>query len=254
MLLAGKPAGSIFRFGNRVDRNHCKTMVLATTRVFISFFCAKRRHEYLPLRTAIFVLLWNVAYIGVALAQNAQLKPITQPIESKTPRSLMLEHLPPNKPTVTYENGLLTITANNSTLSDILREVQNETGAEIDIPPQAEERVAARLGPGPARDVLASLLTGSRFNYVLVGSNLNSAALTKVLLFLKPPPQHSTQVSASVAQSSLQKPGASEVEIAQEYIQQAPAPSDPTAPARAQQQMLQQYRQSIMQQFRQNAH
>jgi len=44
-----------------------------------------------------------------------------------------------------------------------------QTGAEIEIP-SATERVVTHLGPGPARDVMADLLNGSRFNYVLLGS------------------------------------------------------------------------------------
>ena len=62
-------------------------------------------------------------------------------------------------PQVTYENNELTIVAPNSTLADILRAVKKLTGAEIDVP-AAPERVVTRLGPGPARDVVADLLNG----------------------------------------------------------------------------------------------
>jgi hypothetical protein len=88
-------------------------------------------------------------------------------------------------PQVTFENNQLTIVAPNSTLSDILRAVRKQTGADIDVPPQAQERVVTRLGPGPAREVLADLLNGSRFNYVLLGSPSNEAALTRVVLVPK---------------------------------------------------------------------
>jgi hypothetical protein len=97
-----------------------------------------------------------------------------------------LEKLPPSMPTIIYDNGLLTISAYNSTLSDILRGISTQTGADIDIPPQAEERVVTHLGPGPAGDVIRALLSGSRFNYILVGSSADSTALTRILLFPKP--------------------------------------------------------------------
>src|SRR5947199_1817540 len=87
-------------------------------------------------------------------------------------------------PQVTYENNQLTIIASNSTLADVLRAVRKTTGADIDVP-AAPERVVTHLGPGPARDVLADLLNGSRFNYVLLGAAGNDTALTRVVLVAK---------------------------------------------------------------------
>ncbi|HVN21890.1 MAG TPA: hypothetical protein VMU05_24095 [Dongiaceae bacterium] len=94
-------------------------------------------------------------------------------------------------PQVSYENNQLTIVAPNSTLADILRAVRKLTGAEIEIP-AAPERVVTRLGPGPARDVIAELLNGSRFNYVLLGSPSDQSSLTKVVLVAKTGPQDVT--------------------------------------------------------------
>lgn len=87
-------------------------------------------------------------------------------------------------PQVTFENNQLTIVAPNSTLGDILKAVRKQTGAEIEVP-AAPERVVTHLGPGPAREVLADLLNGSRFNYVLLGSPSDEAALTRVVLVAK---------------------------------------------------------------------
>lgn len=63
--------------------------------------------------------------------------------------------------------------------------MRNQTGANVDVPANATERVAGNFGPGPARDVLSSLLNGSHFNYVLLGSASNADALERVILIVK---------------------------------------------------------------------
>jgi hypothetical protein len=90
-------------------------------------------------------------------------------------------------PQVTFQNNQLTIVAPNSTLADILRAVRKQTGAEIEIPP-APERVVTHLGPGPARSVVAELLNGSRFNYILLGSPADDSVLARVVLVAKSGP------------------------------------------------------------------
>lgn len=96
--------------------------------------------------------------------------------------SLPPEQMPSSPPQVSFNNGILTIIANNSTLGDILRAVHRQTGAVVDTPGNATERVVGKFGPGPARDVLSSLLNGSHFNYVLLGSATNPNALDRVML------------------------------------------------------------------------
>jgi hypothetical protein len=91
--------------------------------------------------------------------------------------------MPPVPPQVTYKNGLLTIIANNSTLGDILHAVSVRTGATVDAPGNlTTERVATRIGPGSPRDVLAMLLEGPRFQYVLVGSDGDPNAVRSIIL------------------------------------------------------------------------
>src|SRR5208283_425511 len=81
---------------------------------------------------------------------------------------------------VSYDGGMLRIRAERATLAEVLFEVQRQTQAEIAIPAGAEqEQVAADLGPAPARDVLGSLLNGSAYNFIFVGSELS---LERVIL------------------------------------------------------------------------
>jgi len=106
-------------------------------------------------------------------------------------QAIPLDSIAPVPPQVSYQDAQLTIVAPNSTLGDILRAVRKQTGADIDIP-VANERVVTHLGPGPAREIVAELLNGSRFNYVLLGSPADSAALTRVVLVAKSGPDNST--------------------------------------------------------------
>jgi hypothetical protein len=84
---------------------------------------------------------------------------------------------------VDFQNGLLTIIADKATLAEVLYEVQLRTGADIAIPSGAEqEKVVVKAGPGLAKDVLAALLNGSRFNFILQGSAKDPDGLGSVLL------------------------------------------------------------------------
>jgi hypothetical protein len=126
--------------------------------------------------------------------EQAQLPPLpsgpTGPVQP-----IPLDSIAAVAPQVTYENNQLTIVAPNSTLADILRAVRKTTGAEIEIP-AAPERVVTNLGPGSPRDVVAQLLNGSRFNYVLLGSPTDDATLTRVVLVAKSAGQDATPAPA----------------------------------------------------------
>jgi hypothetical protein len=84
---------------------------------------------------------------------------------------------------VFFRDGLLTIKANKANLSEVLFAVQQRTGAEIAIPSGAEqEQVVGDIGPAPAPAVLASLLNGSKFNYLVVSAANDPRQLDRVIL------------------------------------------------------------------------
>jgi len=90
---------------------------------------------------------------------------------------------PKPKVTVGFQNGLLSITAEKATLAQVLYEIHSRTGAEIAVPAGAEqEQVFTSLGPAAPKDVLAALLDGSPYNFILVGSSSNPNVLERVLL------------------------------------------------------------------------
>lgn len=91
----------------------------------------------------------------------------------------------PQVPSVTYANGLLTIDSKNSTLTDILFAVGEKTGAKIDLPfsDGMLDQIVFKAGPGRPRDVLATMLEGSAYNYYIVENS--SGGLDAVTLVPK---------------------------------------------------------------------
>jgi hypothetical protein len=93
---------------------------------------------------------------------------------------------PVNGVRVRFADGQLEIHARNATLSEVLFQIQKQTGAEIAIPAGTEqERVAVDSGPAPASAVLAELLNGSDLNFVVVGSEADPKVLRSVILSRK---------------------------------------------------------------------
>jgi len=86
-------------------------------------------------------------------------------------------------PVVTYQNGRLTIIAENVSLSEIMSLLHSAMGAQIDLPAGAsDERIWARLGPGPARKVLSDLLSNTDLNFVIQGSLKDVDGIETVML------------------------------------------------------------------------
>ena len=93
----------------------------------------------------------------------------------------------PTKPAprmeVQYQDGRLSIRADKVSLAEVLNEVHSKTGTEIPIPPgAAQEQVVANIGLLPIREALTALLNGSRFNFIMVGSDGDPTKLKSVIL------------------------------------------------------------------------
>jgi hypothetical protein len=98
---------------------------------------------------------------------------------------------------VSFQNGLLSVRAQKATLAQVLFEVHQQTGADISVPAGAEqEQVVADLGPAPTKDVLATLLNGTNYNFIFLGAGGDSK-VDRVIITAKsgaaesyvPPPQ-----------------------------------------------------------------
>jgi len=141
-----------------------------------------------------------------------------------TAQALVPEQMPPLPPQVTYGNGLLTIVASNSTLSDILQAVAARTGATLDAPASlTAQRVAARLGPGPPRDVVADLLAG--LDYIVVGASNDPDAIGNIIVS---PSSSSALTPAPASMPAARTPAPPPP---QEEAEEAPGPEPSPQPA-----------------------
>jgi len=73
---------------------------------------------------------------------------------------------PPGRARVVWSDGQIEITADNSSLNQILREISRETGMKI-TGGVSDERVFGKYGPGAPAEILASLLDGTGSNMLL---------------------------------------------------------------------------------------
>jgi hypothetical protein len=110
---------------------------------------------------------------------------------------------------VSFRHGLLSISSNKASLSEVLFAIHEQTGAEIAIPAGAEqEQVVADIGPAPAPEVLSQLLNGSKFNFMILSSSSDPRSLDRVILSsrpegpMPPPPPQRPQARAVVQEEA----------------------------------------------------
>ena len=114
------------------------------------------------------------------------LAPAAAPEPTTIPPKPTPERLPPRAPEVVWDGKQLSINADNSTLHAILEAVRSRLGVDIDVPANASsERVAVRLGPAPAREVLSALLEGSNYDYIIVTRESNQNEIQSMILTLR---------------------------------------------------------------------
>ena len=92
-------------------------------------------------------------------------QPTPQPIEPAIP--LTPSQLPPNRAQVTYNAGILSVSADNASLNQILRQIATDTGIKI-TGGVRDERVFGQYGPAAPDQILSALLDGTGSNMVLV--------------------------------------------------------------------------------------
>ena len=149
---------------------------------------------------------------AAAVAQNAQ-----GPVEK-----------PAAPPKITYVGGLLRIDAIDATLADVLRKVAVLTGVTIDLPAGAssERMPVVELGPGLPRQILASLLSDSGFDYLIQASNTDPEKIQNVLLMARDKKGGATNGADVVARAS-RSPYARSGRPEEAPAPESPAPAPP---------------------------
>ena len=123
-----------------------------------------------------------------------------QPKGGPVPAVVASRPAPAPSAVVAYQNGLLTITAQNATLREIMDRVRESTGAVVEVP-ALNERVTVQLGPQPPAIVIAALLEGSPVNYVIVGGAGDDNAIRAIQVTSKPTAGPDPAPSPAVAEA-----------------------------------------------------
>jgi hypothetical protein len=113
---------------------------------------------------------------GVSKTAAALAKEAPKPPEA--PKWPANDHAVPAS--VIWDSQGLRIDASNSSLMQILKDVQTATGAEVQ-GMATDQRVFGAYGPGLARDVLSQLLQGSGYNVLMIG-DLGKGAPRQIVL------------------------------------------------------------------------
>jgi hypothetical protein len=149
-----------------------------------------------------------------------------------------LEQIPMGQVAVTYENGEVTVKARNATLGQVLRAICTQIGAGLDAESDDPEPIVGTFGPGAAKDVLASLLIGSRFNYVMQASDDDPKILARIIVVPKAKDSNAQDRLAhnQLPQNQVTQPQVSSTpaqdQIAQNQVthpQVSPTPTSPVA-------------------------
>lgn len=146
-------------------------------------------YQVFPAGRTVMIKMTTALPSGVPVAVDKWREPAVQLVASLSAPAVQPSAPPdPPKPSleVEFANGLLTIKADRVTLAEILRAVEQRTGAQVSLAPAADqEKVVFDFGPAPAQDVLAHLLNGSKFNFLILNAANDPKKLDRVILTVR---------------------------------------------------------------------
>jgi len=93
-------------------------------------------------------------------------------------------------PTVSFASGKVTVVASNSDLYETVKAVAAASGIRLVRNGAASnsERIIVQIGPAIPREVLLALLTGSRYDFVMMGADGDADKVDRIVLTPKSPP------------------------------------------------------------------
>lgn len=134
-------------------------------------------------------------------AQAAKPSPAIPPPPTPTAAPSLLDQ-PAQAAEVSLNSGKLTVQADNSSLSEILRQISRSSGMKIDglqTGGTPDQRVFGSYGPGNPRDVLSDLLSGSGYNVLMLGETSSGVPRELALTSRSAPGAPGTQPQPSDA-------------------------------------------------------
>jgi hypothetical protein len=126
---------------------------------------------------------------------------------------------------ISYAGGQLTIHALDSTLAEVLAKVAALTGVTIEVPEGSggERMPVVELGPGTPRQVLASLLSDSNFDYVIQASDTDSGNIQSVVMV----PREKGGAGTDATHPTRSRYAAARPAPAEEPVAENPPPAQP---------------------------
>jgi len=123
--------------------------------------------------------------VKLPLAAGGTLPPSAQSI---TAAGAAAPPPPVKKVEVTLQDDKLRLVSNKASLAEVLNELRTQLNADIGVPVGADQEiVAVMLGPGTQREVISKLLEGSRYNFIIVGTDADANKVERVILSPKSP-------------------------------------------------------------------
>lgn len=162
-------------------------------------------------------------------AKPSAMVPATQPTAAQPPAAAPAA-LPQHHAEITYSNGKLTVSANNSSLNQILRDISHQTGMKI-TGGVTDERVFGQYGPAAPSSILATLLDGTSSNMLLVSTPGHDSTPTELILTPRHGGPTPPNPNAIVAEQRDQEEQEKEREQIERQEAAHPAPQTPQPPA-----------------------
>jgi hypothetical protein len=190
-------------------------------------------------------------------AATAAASPAAGPAEH-APTAPSLLDKPPQPARIVLAAGQLSVSADNSSLTDILHGLAASSGMKIDgLGP--DQRVFGTYGPGNPREILSSLLDGAGYNVIMIGDSTAGTPLDLILTQRNNTPVSTAQPNAYAQQDNDDQddvplnvnPPAGEPVQTPRTPGPANAPQNPSNNFRNPQQMLQEMQQMRQQQMQQ---
>lgn len=92
--------------------------------------------------------------------------------------------VPPPLIVVTYEEGALSVTAEDVPLQEVFDQLRESTGAAVEAPAM-EQRISVHLGPQPPVQVINALLDGTHLNYAILGGTGPHDPIRRIIVMPK---------------------------------------------------------------------